>query len=151
MKKQELPLRCFSLRFVNSCFLFVFTLFYIYFAFSLPQLLTKSLNIYQIYQNERSDIYMKKALKIAGWISGMISLALFIINGIFIFELLTLYLSPPSEASSTSDSLSKGALLILLIIFMSIMDAVALIRWIIFATFRLIPQGFLWRWLVQTS
>ena len=69
-----------------------------------------------------------------------------ILNLTFIFELIALYTSPTDD---TSTQLSKGILLVLLIIFMGIMDAVALIRWIIYTRKSVIKRGVLKAILIQ--
>jgi len=79
-------------------------------------------------------------------ISGIISIPLMILNLTFIFELIALYTSPTDD---TSTQLSKGILLVLLIIFMGIMDAVALIRWIIYTRKSVIKRGVLKAILIQ--
>ena len=75
---------------------------------------------------------MKKVSLVFEWLSGIISLILLVLNTSFIIELIELYSTPQTDDNSASIGLSKAFLLIFLIIFMAIMDAVALIRWIIY-------------------
>jgi len=93
------------------------------------------------------EVTMKnKIIFVLECISGIISIPLMILNLTFIFELIALYTSPTDD---TSTQLSKGILLVLLIIFMGIMDAVALIRWIIYTRKSVIKRGVLKAILIQ--
>ena len=68
------------------------------------------------------------------WISGIASLLLLALNVSFIIELISLYTEtvPDDMSSQLGNGLGKGLILVFLIIFMAIMDAVALVRWLIY-------------------
>ena len=92
---------------------------------------------------------MKKVAKIFEWISGIISLILLVLNTSFIIELIELYSTPISDDNSASIGLSKAFLLVFLIIFMAIMDAVALIRWIMYTRRSAKQRGILKAFAIQ--
>lgn len=84
-------------------------------------------------------------------ISGIASLILLILNLSFIFELIRLYTEtvPDDAGSQFGNGLSKGILLVFLIIFTLIMDAVAMIRWFIYTHRSAKKRGVLKTLLIQ--
>ena len=92
---------------------------------------------------------MKKIAKVFEWISGIISLMLLVLNSSFIIELVELYATPQTDDNSASIGLSKAFLLVFLIIFMAIMDAVALIRWIMYTRRSAKQRGILKAFAIQ--
>lgn len=80
-------------------------------------------------------------------ISGLASLPLMVLNISFIFELISLFTEPvPDDAGS---QLGKGLLLVFLIIFTLIMDAVAMVRWFIYTHRSTKRRGILKTLLIQ--
>ena len=76
----------------------------------------------------------RKILTAIEIISGLASLLLLVLNASFMIELVKLYTEnvPDDPGAQLGNGLGKGLILVFLIIFMAIMDAVALIRWVIY-------------------
>lgn len=85
------------------------------------------------------------------WISGIASILLLVLNASFIIELVELYTEavPDDMSSQLGNGLGKGLLLVFLIIFMAIMDAVALVRWLMYTVRSAKKRGALKAILIQ--
>ena len=78
----------------------------------------------------------KKVITVIEWISGIASLLLLALNAYFVAEFIRLYTEVVADdmSSQLGNGLGKGIVLVLLIIFMAIMAAAALPRWIIYTS-----------------